>query len=90
MKNQFKSLKILKSYLLKTLKCLGLNAKEWNKTKTSLTKDGTIQFQPRKNTSISKKFFFEVATNLVKKLPITPYDFNSDATKYYCDDILIY
>ena len=51
--------------LWKALKSLGLNSKERNKAKVSLKKDGTIQFEPRKNTNIFRKFYPEVAANLL-------------------------
>ena len=69
--------------LWKALKSLGLNSKERNKAKVSLKKDGTIQFEPRKNTNIFRKFYPEVAANLVEKLPITPNKFNSGTKKDY-------
>ena len=50
----------------KTLKSLGLNAKEENKAKVSLKKDGTIQFEPRENANIFEKFYSELATSIVK------------------------
>ena len=43
--------------LWKLLKSFGLNAKEGNKAKISLNKDGTIQFKHRENANIFKKFY---------------------------------
>ena len=76
--------------LCKNLKCLGLYAKEGNKAKFYLTKDGKIRFEPRENANIFKKFYPELATNLVKKIPIAPNIFNSSTTKdYYTDNLKI-
>lgn len=36
---------------------------------------------------IFKKIYFELATGLVKKLPVTPNNLCSSATEDYCDDI---
>ena len=36
---------------------------------------------------IFKKIYFELATDLVKKLPVTPNNLCSSATEDYCDDI---
>ena len=49
-----------------------VNAKEGSKVKFSLNEDGKIHFKPPKN---------ELATNLVKKLPIGPNKFNSGTIK---------
>ena len=46
-----------------------------------MNKDGTIQFEPREKRKHSQRFYSELATNLVKELPITPNEFNSSATK---------
>ena len=52
----------------KPLKSLGLNVKEGNKAKVCLNKDGPIQFEPRENEDISKKFYSEIVTNPVVKM----------------------
>lgn len=38
----------------------------------SLNKDGKIQFEPREKAHIFKEFHSELATHLLKKLPIAP------------------
>ena len=53
--------------LWKTLKSLGLNSKKTGQSKICLQEDGVIQFEPKKNANIFKKFFSELAGNLVKK-----------------------
>ena len=55
--------------LWKTLKSLGLNSKKTGQSKICLQEDGVIQFEPKKNANIFKKFFSELAGNLVKKKP---------------------
>ena len=42
-----------------------------------------IQFKPRKNAEIFKNFYPELATILVKKLPIGPNEFNVSTNKDY-------
>ena len=53
--------------LWKTLRFLGLNAKERKKLKVSLHKSGINKFEPRENANIFKKFYSKLATDLVKK-----------------------
>ena len=54
-----------------------------NKPKVSQNKDGSIQFEPHKNAKVFKKLYSELATNLVKRLPITPNKFNGCTTEDY-------
>ena len=49
------------------MKSLGSNAKEGNNAKVSLNKDSKIHIESRKNTNIFKKFYPELANNLVNK-----------------------
>ena len=62
--------------LWKTLKFLGLNFNKGDQAKVPRNKDGTIQFEPRENTNICKKFCPEVANTLVQKLPPATNIFN--------------
>ena len=55
--------------------------------KVSLIKDSTIRFKSCKNRNNFKMFYRELATNLVKKLPVAPNKFNSGNTKGYDTDI---
>ena len=48
---------------------------------TNSTKDGTIQVEHWEKANIFKRFYFELATDLVKKLPIAPNQFSSNSTK---------
>ena len=50
----------------KTLKSLGLNSKKTGQSKMCLKEDGVIQLEPKKNANIFKKFYSELAGNLVK------------------------
>ena len=49
-------------------KSLGISSKEGNTSKNSQNIDGTIQFEPRENANIFKKFYFELANGVLKKL----------------------
>ena len=51
-------------------KSLGISSKEGNTSKNSQNIDGTIQFEPRENANIFKKFYFEQANGVLKKLQI--------------------
>ena len=51
-------------------KSLGISFKEGNTSKNSQNIDGTIQFEPRENANIFKKFYFELANGVLKKLQI--------------------
>ena len=73
----------------KTLKSLGLNAKEGDKAKIYLNKDGTIHFETYKNANISKKVYSEQPTNLVKKIQISPNKLNRATTKDYNTFIIL-
>ena len=44
------------------------NAKERNKAKVSLNKNGIIQFKPRKNSNSFKKFYSELLYQTSEKL----------------------
>ena len=69
------------------MKPLSLSAKQGNKSKTSLTKDGEILCETQENANISKKFYSELALHLVincQKLPIVLNEFNS--SDYYAQD----
>ena len=50
-------------------------------TKLSLNTEGIIQFKPRENISIFKKFYSELSSYLKKKLPIVANNFVSITTK---------
>lgn len=50
---------------MENFKSLALSSKEGNKSKILLIKDGTIQFEPREDASIFKKFYSELATDLI-------------------------
>lgn len=52
-----------------------LSSKEGNTSKFLLNSDGTSQFEPQENVNISKKFYFKLASDLLKKLPIAPNKF---------------
>ena len=52
-----------------------------------LIKDGAIQFEPRENAIIFKKFYSVLAIDLVKGLPIAPNKCCSSTTEDYCADI---
>ena len=67
----------------KTLKSWGLNYKKAGQSKVCLKEDDVIQFEPKKNASIFKTFFSELAGNLVEKLPKPPLKFNSEKTKMF-------
>ena len=68
---------------MENFKVSQLNAKEGNKAKVLLNKDGTIRLESRKIANIFKMFYSELATNLVKKLLIVPNRFNDGTTKVY-------
>ena len=55
--------------LWKTLKSLGLNSKRTGQSNICLKEDDVIQFEPKKNANIFKKFYSELAGSLVKKTP---------------------
>ena len=65
------------------MKSLGLSSKEGNKPKFLLNKEDTIQFEPQENANAFKKFYSELATNLVKKLLFAPNRFCSSTSKDY-------
>ena len=69
--------------LWKTLKSLGLNSKKTGQSKICLKEDGVIQFESKKNANIFKKFYYELAGDLVKKLPEPPLKFNAKRTKMF-------
>lgn len=71
LKSWFKTWENLKNYG-ETLKSLGLSSKQCNKSKSLLTKDGTVQIEPRENLNVFGKFYSEIATNLEKNLAIAP------------------
>ena len=54
--------------LWKALKSLGLNSKKTGQSKICLKENGVIQFKPKKNENIFKKFYSELAGNLVQSL----------------------
>ena len=66
---------------------LGLNSKEKNKLKVSLSKVGRVQFEPHKSANIFKKFNTEIVTDLVRILPIALNMFISSTTKNDYDEI---
>lgn len=72
---------------MENFKSLALSSKEGSKSKFLLIEDGTIQFEPRENANIFKKFYSELATDLVKKLPIAPNTFCGSTTKDYYVDV---
>ena len=68
-------------------KSLVSNANKESKVKVSLNKNGTIQFEPHENINLFKKLFSKLATNLVKKLPVSSNKLISGTTKII---ILVY
>ena len=48
-----------------------------------LEKDGNFSFDPKTNTEIFKDFHFNLADNLVKKLPSPPNKFGKETVKTY-------
>ena len=71
LKSWFKTWRNLKNYV-KILNSLGLSPKQCNKSESLLTKDGTVQIEPRENLNVFGKFYSEIATNLEKNLAIAP------------------
>ena len=69
--------------LWKTLKSLGLNSKKTGQSKVSLKEDDVIQFEPKKNANIFKRFYSELAGSFVKKLPEPPLKFHAKRTKMF-------
>ena len=61
--------------------------KEGSTVKIYLTKDGTNLFEPCKNGNIFKKFYPEVATNIVKQLPVAPNKVNTNTIEDYHADV---
>lgn len=48
-----------------------------------MNKEGTIQFDPRENANAFKKFYPELATNLIKKQSFAPIRFCGSTSKDY-------
>ena len=67
--------------LWKTLKSLGLSSDKARKSKISLNKDGSIQFEALENANTFKRFYSELAEGLQEKLPRAPNRFTSQTTK---------
>ena len=63
--------------LWKVLKPLGMESGKVNPSKIALKKDGSIQFEPAKNSNTFKDFYSELVGNLVRKLPVAPNKFNN-------------
>ena len=64
----------------------GFSSEEKNYSKVSLSKDGKIQFGHRENANIFKKFYSELATDLLEKLTIAPNKFcGSNTEDNYAD-----
>lgn len=64
----------------RSLESPGFSSEEKNYSKVLLSKDGKIEFEHRGNANILKKFYSELATDLLKKLPVAP-------NKYCSSDI---
>ena len=54
-----------------------------NLSKIALKNDGVIQFGPTKNAIIFKDFYYDLAGNLVRKLPVPFNTFNNNLMKQY-------
>ena len=54
-----------------------------NQSKIAFKKDGTIQFEPIKNSNVFKDFYSNLAGNLVRKLPVALNKFNNNLMKQY-------
>ena len=65
------------------LKSLGMKSDKVNQSKIVFKKDGAIQLEPTKNANTFKDFFFNLAGNLVRKLPVALNKFNNNMTKQY-------
>ena len=69
--------------LWKTLKSLGLSSDKARKSKISLNKDGSIQFEALENANTFKRFYSELARGLQEKLPRAPNKFTCQRNKNY-------
>ena len=69
--------------LWKALKSLDLSLDKVRKTKISVKKDGTIQFEAMKNANTFKRLYSELVRGLQGKLPKAPSNLTSQATKKY-------
>ena len=91
MKGQFKTLDIIEKNANSSKeqwKVLKNEISMLKQSKIALEKDGTIQFQlasKKKNANTFKDF--NLAGNLVRKLPVTPNKFNKNLMKQYYKNI---
>ena len=69
--------------LWKALKSLSLSSDKARKSKISLKKGGTIQFEALEDANTFKRFYSELVGALQKKLAIAPNKFTRQTTKYY-------
>ena len=67
--------------LWKALKSLDLSLDKVRKTKISVKKDGTIQFEAMKNANTFKRLYSELVRGLQGKLPKAPSNLTSQTTK---------
>ena len=64
-------------------KSLDLSLDKVRKTKISVKKDGTIQFEAMKNANTFKRLYSELVRGLQGKLPKAPSNLTSQTTKKY-------
>ena len=69
--------------LWKTLKSLGLSVTNKSGAKICLKAENELSFDPKTNSEIFMKFFANLASDLVKKLPAPPNKFGMNTVKAY-------
>jgi len=69
--------------LWKTVKSLGLSSKTNGGSKICLKTNGNLSFDPKTNADTFMKFYSNLASDLVKKLPSAPRKFGINTVKKY-------
>lgn len=72
--------------LWKSLKSLGFSSKTSSKSKICLKDNDNLSFDPKINANIFMKFYSNLASDLVKKLPTPPNIFGNDTVKKYYEN----
>ena len=77
------------SKLWKTLKSIGLPLISKNEAKICLKDNEVMHFNPNETSGIFKRFYENLATNLVNQLPPAPNKYNNETTKAFYDNMQI-
>ena len=75
--------------MLIILRNFGMKSGKVNQSKIALKEDGAIQFETTKNVNTCKDFYFDLAGNLVKRLPVALNKFSKNCHNFeLCDATL--